>query len=83
MGMIPILIISPPSVSANISSVLFFQACVLFSIESLLENALFWPIFANFGYFAANLRTFQCTFTGSNNPLVYQKGLILGMPESW
>ena len=34
-----------------------FWAGVLFSIE----NAKFWPILINLGYFVANLFTFQCT----------------------
>ena len=38
--------------------VYFFQAGVNLSIE----NAKFWPILTNFGYFLANLRTFRCTF---------------------
>ena len=36
------------------AAICFFKASVLFSIE----NAKIWPIFANFGYFVANLRTF-------------------------
>ena len=35
-----------------------FRAGVLFSIE----NAYFWSILTNLGYFVANLRTFWCTF---------------------
>ena len=35
-----------------------FWDCVLFSIE----NAKFWPVFTNLGYFVANLRTFWCMF---------------------
>ena len=38
--------------------VCFFRARVLFS----MENAKFWPILTNLGYFIANLRTFRCTF---------------------
>ena len=51
----------------------FFRAGVLFSIE----NAKFWPILTNLGYFVANLRTFWCT--GLNNVAVYQNGQISGM----
>ena len=40
----------------------FFQAGVLFS----LENAKFWPILTNLGYFVANLRTFLGTFYRPN-----------------
>ena len=36
----------------------FFQAGVIFS----KENANFWPILTNFGYYVRNLHTFWCTF---------------------
>ena len=50
----------------------FFHADVLFSIE----NAIFWPILAHFGYFVANLCTSQCTFTGLDNAVVCQNWQI-------
>ena len=34
-----------------------FRAVVFIS----MENAKFWPIFTNLGYFVANLHTFWCT----------------------
>ena len=45
-------------------------------VLSSTENANFWPILTNLGYFVAN---FQCTFTGLNNVAVYQNGQISGM----
>ena len=42
----------------QLAVVYFFQTGVLFGIE----NAKFWPILTNRGYFVANLRTFWCTF---------------------
>ena len=44
-----------------------------------VENAKFWPILANFGYFVANLRTFLRTFTARNNALVNQNWKVLGI----
>ena len=36
------------------------------------ENAKFWPLLANLGYFVASLRTIWCTFTRLNNVVVSQ-----------
>ena len=40
---------------------------------------LFWPVWANFGYFVANLCTFGAPFVGLNIALVYQNRQISGM----
>ena len=47
---------------------------VLFQGRALFcrENARFWPILANLGYFVANLHTFWCSFTGQDNAVVPQ-----------
>ena len=43
--------------------VYFFLAGVIVD----MENAKFWPILTNFGYYVRNLRTFCVLFTGLNN----------------
>ena len=47
---------------------------VLFQERALFctENAGFWPILANLGYFVANLRTLWCTFKGLHNAVASQ-----------
>ena len=53
---------------ANISQHCGTGGGVLFN----MENAIFWPIVANFANFVANLRTFSCAFSGLNYAVVYQ-----------
>ena len=57
----------------------FFQGSVHFCIE----NAKFRPIFANLGYFVANLRTFGALFTGLNTAAVPKNWKISGPLCTW
>ena len=63
------------------------QPAVVFSFRTraffCTENAKFWPLLTNLGYFVASLRTFWCTFTRLNNAVVTQNCQISGMCTYW
>ena len=58
----------------HILHISIFQAGALFCTET----ATFKPIFANFGYFVANLSTFWCPFTGLNNAVMSHTNIRYG-----